>query len=59
MCDGAILWYGVLACFKLAIVLEGTNARAHAGKAPKAVGDMLHATTLGLFRRAEAMISTS
>ena len=54
-----ILWYGVLACFKLGIVLEGTNARAHAGKAPKAVGDMLHATTLGLFRRAEAMISTN
>ena len=55
----AIAWYGVLACFKLGIVLEGTNARAQAGKAPKGVGDMLHATTLGLFRRAEAMISTS
>ncbi|HEY8172252.1 MAG TPA: phosphotransferase family protein [Dehalococcoidia bacterium] len=55
----AIGWYGVLACFKLGIVLEGTHARAYAGKAPKPVGDMLHATTLGLFRRAQAMISAS
>ncbi len=45
----AIDWYKVLACFKLGIVLEGTHARAFAGKAPKAIGDMLHATTLGLF----------
>ncbi len=52
----AIDWYAVLACFKLGIVLEGTNARAYAGKAPRAVGDMLHATTLGLFARARALI---
>ncbi len=48
----AIRWYEVLACFKLGIILEGTHARAFAGKAPKATGDLLHATTLGLFRRA-------
>jgi aminoglycoside phosphotransferase (APT) family kinase protein len=53
----AVDWYAVLACFKLGIVLEGTNARAFAGKAPRAVGDMLHATTLGLFERATALIS--
>jgi aminoglycoside phosphotransferase (APT) family kinase protein len=53
----AIDWYTVLACFKLGIVLEGTNARACAGKAPRAVGDLLHATTLGLFARAEALIA--
>jgi aminoglycoside phosphotransferase (APT) family kinase protein len=53
----AIDWYAVLACFKLGIVLEGTNARAYAGKAPRAVGDMLHATTLGLFTRAQALIA--
>jgi len=53
----AITWYAVLACFKLGIVLEGTNARAHAGKAPKETGDLLHAITLGLFRRAEAFIA--
>jgi aminoglycoside phosphotransferase (APT) family kinase protein len=55
----AIDWYTVLACFKLGIVLEGTNARAFAGKAPRAVGDLLHATTLGLFARAEAVIAAS
>ncbi|MGV8996586.1 MAG: phosphotransferase family protein [Parvibaculaceae bacterium] len=48
----AIEWYAVLACFKLGIILEGTNARAAAGKAPKATGDMLHASTIGLFNRA-------
>jgi len=48
----AIDWYVVLACFKLGIILEGTHARAHAGKADKGVGDILHATTLGLFQRA-------
>jgi hypothetical protein len=42
----------VLACFKLGIVLEGTYARAFAGKAPKQVGDFLHAITLELFGKA-------
>ena len=45
-------WYEVLACFKLGIILEGTHARAFAGKAPVEVGDLLHATTLTLFARA-------
>ncbi|MDL4770553.1 MULTISPECIES: phosphotransferase family protein [Thermomonosporaceae] len=53
----AITWYAVLACFKLGIVLEGTHARACAGKAPKETGDLLHSITLGLFRRAEAFIA--
>ncbi|HEX2316114.1 MAG TPA: phosphotransferase family protein [Thermomonospora sp.] len=53
---GAIDWYTVLACFKLGIVLEGTHARACAGKAPKETGDLLHAITLGLFGRAERII---
>ncbi|HUD53502.1 MAG TPA: phosphotransferase family protein, partial [Parvibaculum sp.] len=48
----AIEWYAVLACYKLGIILEGTHARAFAGKAPKETGDMLHASTVGLFRRA-------
>ena len=51
----AIDWYTVMACFKLGIVLEGTHARAFAGKAPKEVGDALHATTLGLFARARSI----
>jgi aminoglycoside phosphotransferase (APT) family kinase protein len=48
----AIHWYAVLACYKLGIILEGTHARAAAGKAEAATGDRLHAQTLGLFRRA-------
>ncbi len=52
----AIAWYEVLACFKLGIILEGTHARAFAGKAPVVVGDLLHATTLVLFTRAQARI---
>ncbi|GLY74189.1 phosphotransferase family protein [Actinoallomurus iriomotensis] len=54
----ALTWYAVLACFKLGIVLEGTHARAFAGKASKDVGDLLHATTLGLFARARTFMET-
>ena len=37
---------------KTGIILEGTHARAFAGKAPKEFGDLLHATTVGLFEKA-------
>jgi aminoglycoside phosphotransferase (APT) family kinase protein len=53
-----ITWYTVLACFKLGIVIEGTLARACAGKAEKAVGDQLHAATVHLFERALHQIET-
>jgi aminoglycoside phosphotransferase (APT) family kinase protein len=53
----AVHWYTAMACFKLGIVLEGTHARACAGKAPKPTGDLLHATTLGLFARAHTVIA--
>ncbi|MBO0853977.1 MAG: phosphotransferase family protein [Nocardia sp.] len=49
-------WYTVLACFKLGIVLEGTYARAFAGKAPKQTGDLLHGITLELFQKATSLI---
>ena len=52
----ALAWYGVLACFKLGIILEGTYARACAGQAPVETGDELHAYTLDLFSRALRMI---
>lgn len=52
-----IHWYGVLACYKLGIILEGTYARACAGKAPKATGDQLHASTIGLLERANRWIN--
>jgi aminoglycoside phosphotransferase (APT) family kinase protein len=48
----AIDWYAVLACYKLGLILEGTHARACAGKAPKETGDRLHAHTVSLFERA-------
>ncbi|WP_024803461.1 phosphotransferase family protein [Nocardia sp. BMG51109] len=50
-----VSWYTVLACFKLGIVLEGTYARAFAGKAPQKVGDYLHAITLELFDTARGL----
>lgn len=53
-----ITWYTVLACFKLGIVIEGTLARACAGKADKAVGDHLHAGTVYLFERALTLIDS-
>jgi aminoglycoside phosphotransferase (APT) family kinase protein len=53
-----ITWYTVLACFKLGIVIEGTLARACAGKAEKEVGDQLHAATVHLFERALGLIGT-
>ena len=53
----SIEWYGVLACYKTGIILEGTHARAQAGKAPTSFGDLLHATTVGLFHKAESNIA--
>ncbi len=55
----AIDWYVVLACYKLGIILEGTHARACAGKADKSTGDVLHATTVGLFERALSRIGAA
>jgi aminoglycoside phosphotransferase (APT) family kinase protein len=52
----SLQWYAVLACYKLGAILEGTHARACAGKADKAVGDQLHQFALGLFNRAHRWI---
>ena len=51
-CLEAMDWYVVLACYRLGIILEGTHARACAGRADPKVGDLLHATTVGLLNRA-------
>lgn len=53
----SIKWYGVLACYKLGIILEGTYARACEGLAPVETGDRLHASTINLFNRALRMMS--
>ncbi|KEZ18484.1 putative aminoglycoside phosphotransferase [Sphingobium yanoikuyae] len=52
----AVDWYHVLACYKLGILLEGTHARACAGKAPRDTGDRLHSRAIHLFDRAHALI---
>jgi aminoglycoside phosphotransferase (APT) family kinase protein len=49
-------WFFVLACYKLGILLEGTHARAGAGQAPAAMGDIFHGMTLWLFARANQSI---
>jgi aminoglycoside phosphotransferase (APT) family kinase protein len=45
-------WYGVLACYKLAILLEGSFARACAGKASTEIGARMHASALRLLGKA-------
>ena len=52
----AVGWYQVLACYRLGIILEGTNARADAGQAPREIGDLLHAHTVSLFEQALSLI---
>jgi aminoglycoside phosphotransferase (APT) family kinase protein len=47
-----LLWYGVLACYKLGLIVEGTYARACDGLAPPETGQRLHASCLLLFERA-------
>lgn len=55
----AVSWYAVMACFKLGLILEGTYARACAGKAAQDVGDRLHGYALKLFDRADRFIARS
>ena len=52
----AIDWYIVLACYKLGILLEGTSARASAGKADPAIGARFHRRAVALFERAATLI---
>ena len=53
----AINWYAALAGYKLGAILEGTYARACAGKAERGLGDRMHAATLALFERAARFAS--
>lgn len=52
-----LLWFEVLACYKLGIILEGTFARASAGVASADTGERLHRSANALLRRAEEWIS--
>ncbi len=49
-------WYAVLACYKLALIVEGTHARACAGLATAAAGERLHKAARALLERAIAWI---
>ncbi|WP_276968511.1 phosphotransferase family protein [Desertimonas flava] len=49
-------WFRVLACYRLGIILEGSNARADAGLAPREIGDRLHEHTVGLFEQALRLV---
>jgi len=49
-------WYLALACYKLGILLEGTYARACAGKAPRDLGERLHGRAIFLLERAARLI---
>ena len=51
-----VLWFRVLACYRLGLILEGTHARAFAGMAPKETGDQLHAHTVSLLEQALRLI---
>jgi aminoglycoside phosphotransferase (APT) family kinase protein len=52
-----LAWFEILACYKLGILLEGTHARAQAGKANPATGARLHATAVALLERARHRIT--
>jgi aminoglycoside phosphotransferase (APT) family kinase protein len=52
---GAIDWYQALACYRLAVILEGSYARACAGKAPMDVGRRLHAVAESLIEQGLAV----
>ena len=49
-------WYQVLACYRLGILLEGTHARACAGKADRDLGTRFHLVAQSLFEQALAVI---
>ncbi len=52
-------WYVVLACFKLAVVIEGTYARSLAGRASVETGESLHRRAIALLERAMEQIHQS
>lgn len=45
-------WFGILACLKLGVLLEGTYARACSGAAARSTGDRLHAQAIAVLERA-------
>jgi aminoglycoside phosphotransferase (APT) family kinase protein len=52
----ALPWFFVLACYKLACLLEGTYARSKAGQVPADIGLSVHAYAVWLMNKARQMI---
>lgn len=58
-CDLSQLpWFEMLACYKLAIILEGTYARSCAGLASADAGARLHASALKLLDRTRGVLQS-
>jgi len=51
-----LAWYTIFGCFKLAILMEGTWARACAGQASREMGQRLHLSTIRLLERARSRV---
>ncbi len=51
-----LTWWWTLACYKLGIILEGTNARAAAGRAPAETGRDLHDRAVRLLTMAGHLV---
>lgn len=56
---GAMPWFFVLACYKLACLLEGTYARSLIGKAPREMGAYLHDYATWLMAKADQLIAAA
>lgn len=54
---GDLPWFQVLACYRLAVILEGTHVRAGLGKAPVEVGERLHRLATALVEQARRIVS--
>lgn len=50
-------WFFTLACYKLACLLEGTQAAAKAGKVPAKVGEQTHAYAVWLTTKARQIVA--
>jgi aminoglycoside phosphotransferase (APT) family kinase protein len=54
---GAMPWFFVLACYKLACLLEGTYARSKAGQVPAEVGAAVHTYAVWQMHKAKQLIA--
>ena len=57
--DSDARWFRVLACYRLALILEGTYARACAGQAPADVGERMYRYTRDLMALAISLVDAA